>query len=77
MIILGAKCQQTTPLKEEEEHQNSHSSSTIVDMCGVRVGNWVRQLIVATHAGHSLFQYECVSTNQNGMLLVMAAYITQ
>ena len=29
------------------------------------------------HSGHSLFQYECVSTNQNGMLLVIAAYITQ
>ena len=29
------------------------------------------------HSRHSLFQYECVSTNQNGMLLVIAAYITQ
>ena len=53
VIILGPKCQRTTLLKEEEEdqvHQNSHSSSTIVGICGVRVGNWVRQMIVATQA---------------------------
>ena len=74
-IILGPKCQQTRLLKEKEEylvHQNSHSSSTIV-----YVGSELGETDDFGHSGHSLFQYECISTNQNGMLLVIPANITQ
>ena len=58
MIILGSKCQRKTLLKEKEEdqvHQNSHSSSTIVGICGVRVGE-KGETDDCGHSGHSLFQ---------------------
>ena len=64
-------------MKEEEDlvHQNSHIAHLPLYMWGQ--SGKLGETDDCGHSGHSLFQYECVSTNQNRMLLVIAAYITQ